>query len=201
MNHVVKSDLGGLNFEWDIEKGKFTFEKEDAVLFWVSNSMKMFFDTIEEISGDEASNLVFETTGFRQGMVVGRYFEKLKGKKPTEIAGLISITYALAGWGQITIKDLNWDENTLTVCLKDTWEHRIGVAQGKSNGGKFLPAHCAGIFTALFGTNIWYKIVQDQMEGHEYTVVKYYPSKVTISDNIHQLARRREFEQISQLNH
>lgn len=199
MNNVLKTDIGGLKFEWDIEKGKFIFENKDAVLFWISNSMKMFFDTIEEISGDEASNLVFEATGFRQGLVVGGYFEKLRGEKLSEIACLIRNTYASAGWGGILIKDLNWEENTLTVCLKDTWEHRIVVAQGKSKGGKFLPAHCAGIFTALFGTNIWYKVVQDQMEGHEYTVVKYYPSKVTISDNIHQLTRRRELEQIHQL--
>jgi rsbT co-antagonist protein RsbR len=199
MNDGLKTEIGGLLFEWDMEKGKFIFENKDAVLFWISNSMKMFFDTIEEISGDEASNLVLEATGFRQGMLVGSYFEKLKGKKLSEIASLIRNTYASAGWGEIKIKELNWEENTLTVCLKDTWEHKITVAQGKSNGGKFLPAHCAGIFTALFETNIWYEIVQDQLEGHEYTIVKYYPSKVTISDNIHQLARRRELEQISQL--
>ena len=38
--------------------------------------MKSFFDTIEEISGTDASKLVFETTGFRQGITVGEYFEK-----------------------------------------------------------------------------------------------------------------------------
>jgi rsbT co-antagonist protein RsbR len=199
MNHILRNDIGGLKFEWDLEKGKFIFENEDAVLFWISNSMKMFFDTIEEISGNEASNLVFEATGYRQGLVVGEYLEKLTGKNYLEIDDLIRNTYALAGWGGIRIKDLNWEENTLTVYLKDTWEHRIVLAQGKSNGGKFLPAHCAGIFTVLFGTNIWYQIVQDQMEGHEYMVVKYFPSKETISENIHQLARRQEYEQIHQL--
>jgi rsbT co-antagonist protein RsbR len=192
-------NIGGLEFEWDLEKGRFLFEEEDAVLFWISTAMKTFFDTIEEISGEEASNLVFETTGFRQGLVVGQYFEKIKDVSISEAAELITDTYASAGWGRTIIKDLNFETKTLTAYIKDSWEHKINLAQGKTRSGNYLPAHYAGIFTGLFGTNIWYKVIQYQLEGNEYSIIEYFPSDVTISSNIHQLARKKESEQILHL--
>ncbi|PLS18661.1 anti-anti-sigma factor [Bacillus sp. M6-12] len=192
-------NIGGLEFKWDLEKGQFLFEGQDAVLFWISSAMKTFFDTIEEISGEEASNLVFEATGFRQGLVVGEYFEKMKDVSVSEAAELITNTYASAGWGRTVIENLNFETKTLTAHLKDSWEHKINVAQGKQKGGNFLPAHYAGIFTGLFGTNIWYKVVQYQLEGHEHSVIEYFPSDVTVSNNIHQLARKKESDHIHHL--
>lgn len=192
-------NIGGLDFKWDLEKGQFLFEEQDAVLFWISSAMKTFFDTIEEISGEEASNLVFETTGFRQGLVVGEYFAKLKNVSIIEAAELITNTYASAGWGRAEINHIHLDLKKLTVELKDSWEHKINIAQRKTKGGNFLPAHYAGIFTGLFGTNIWYKVVQHQLEGHTQSVIEYFPSDITITNNIHQLARKKETEQIIQL--
>lgn len=191
--------IGGLKFEWELEKGRFLFEEEDAVLFWISSAMRTFFDTIEEISGEEASNLVFETTGFRQGMVVGQYFQKIKDVSVAQAAELITNTYASAGWGRATIKDLDFESKTLTVYIKDSWEFKINLEQGKAKGGNYLPAHYAGIFTGLFGTNIWYEVVQDQLDGHEYSIINYFPSNITITNNIHQLARKKEAEEILRL--
>jgi rsbT co-antagonist protein RsbR len=192
-------NVGGLDFSWDLEKGKFLFEGEDAVLFWISTAMRMFFDTIEEISGEEASNLVFESAGFRQGLAVGQYFEKMKDVSVEEAANLITNTYASAGWGVTIVKNLDFETKTFTAYMKDSWEHKINLAQGKNEGGNFLPAHYAGVFTGLFGTNIWYKVVQHQLAGQEYSIIEYFPSDVTITDNIHQLARKKESEQIRQL--
>ncbi|TCN27070.1 anti-anti-sigma regulatory factor [Mesobacillus foraminis] len=199
METMPKCSVAGINFGWDLEKGKFLFEGDDAVLFWISSAMKTFFDTIEEISGEESSNLVFETTGFRQGLVVGQYFEKMKEVSVAEAAEMITATYATAGWGLTTIKDLDFNSKTLTAHMKDSWEHKINVAQGKTAGGSFLPAHYAGVFTGLFGTNIWYKVTQHQLEGHEYSMIEYFPSDITISDNIHQLARKKEAQKIQEL--
>lgn len=199
MDSISNINIGGLKFEWEPEKGRFLFEEEDAVLFWISSAMKTFFDTIEEVSGEESSSLVFETTGFRQGLVVGEYFNRKKDVSVLEAPQLITDTYASAGWGRTTIHDLNIETNTLTAYIKDSWEHKINLAQGKTKTGNYLPAHYAGIFSGLFGTNIWYEVVQSQLEGYEHTVVKYFPSDVTISNNIHQLARKKETEQILHL--
>jgi rsbT co-antagonist protein RsbR len=199
MGYEYNYDIAGYDFGWDVKSGKFTFEGQDAVLFWISSAMKTFFDTIEEISGEEASNLVFESTGFRQGLVVGQYFEKMKEVSVSEAADLITNTYSTAGWGLTIIKDLDFETKTFTAFMKDSWEHKVNVAQGKTKGGSFLPAHYAGVFSGLFGTNIWYKIKQHQLEGHEHSVIEYFPSDVTIANNIHQLARKKESEQIRKL--
>jgi rsbT co-antagonist protein RsbR len=191
--------VGGLQFEWDLEKGKFLFEGQDAVLFWTATAMKMFFDSIEEISGEEAAEVVMETTGFRQGLVVGDYFTGMKDVDAKKAAGLITYTYSSAGWGVAEIRDLDMEKGTLEVHLKNSWEHKINVAQGKKVGGRFLPAHYAGIFTKLLGRNIWYKVVHSQIEGFEESVIQYFPSGETIEKNIHRLARSKEAEQIQQL--
>lgn len=192
-------NVGGLSFEWDMEKGKFLFEGEDAVLFWTGTAMKMFFDTIEEISGEDAANVVMESTGFRQGLVVGQYFSGMKNVSIREASGLINNTYASAGWGLARIVEMDEEAMTLKVHLKDSWEHKINVAQGKKTGGCFLPAHYAGIFTELFGRNIWFKVVHHQIEGFEESVIEYFPSEENIDENIHRLARTKEAEQISRL--
>ncbi|CEG29702.1 STAS domain-containing protein [Bacillus sp. B-jedd] len=191
-------NVEGLDFAWNPEEGQFIFEGEDAVLFWITSAMRTFFDTIEEVSGAEAGALVLETTGFRQGLVVSQYFVNNR-VSVEEASRLIPNTYASAGWGKAEIKELNLDKKTLLIEITDSWEFKINKEQGKSESGKYLPAHYAGIFTGLLGTNIWYRVVKDQLNGDKCTVVEYFPSEVTVTHNIHQLARRKESEQIREL--
>ncbi|WP_316571226.1 STAS domain-containing protein [Neobacillus sp. YIM B06451] len=191
-------NVGGLDFEWNLGNGRFLFEGEDAVLFWITSAMRTFFDTIEEVSGEEAGALVLETTGYRQGLIVSEYFVK-NGVSPEEASKRIPYTYASAGWGKAEIKHLNLDEKTLSIEIKDSWEYKVNKEQGKNASGKYLPAHYAGIFTGLLGTNIWYRVVKDQLTGDDCTVVEYFPSEITVSSNIHQLARKKESEKIREL--
>lgn len=93
--------------------------------------------TIEEISGKEGSNLVFETAGFRQGLAVGEYFVNVKKTSFTEITKIITNTYASAGWGRASVHNFDEEKKTLTVHLKNSWEHKINVKQKKKVGGIF----------------------------------------------------------------
>ncbi|MBT2756896.1 STAS domain-containing protein [Mesobacillus foraminis] len=199
MTNNLDTNVGGLNFGWELNKGKFLFEGQDAVLFWITSAMRTFFDTIEEISGEEASQVVFETTGYRQGLVVGQYFEKMKDLNVAKAAEMITNTYASAGWGIANVVDINFEDKTVVIKMKDSWEYKINIAQEKVSGGYFLAAHYAGVFTELFGTTIWYNIVQNQLDGNEHSIIEYFPSKITATENIHTLARKKEAEQISQL--
>jgi rsbT co-antagonist protein RsbR len=191
--------IGDIEINWDLAKGQLQFDGGDVVLFWISTAMKNFFDTIEEISGVEASNLVFETTGFRQGIVIGEYFEEMKYVQAEEAAGMITNMYGAAGWGKVSVRDFCFEDKSAKMELRDSWEAKINIAQGKKRGTNFIPAHFAGVFSGLFGTNIWYRVVQDQVEGHEFSIVEYYPSEVTVSHNIRELAKKEEAQQIEQL--
>ncbi|MUK88535.1 STAS domain-containing protein [Ornithinibacillus sp. L9] len=198
-NKQSQFSIGELDFHWNLDKGRLQFENDDAVLFWIESAMGTLIDTIEEISGEDASNLVLETTGFRQGFVVGEYFQKMKEVTVTEAAELVTNTYAAAGWGKFNIHYLDMQEKKVTVHLKDSWEHKIYSEKGGERSGILIPAHFAGIFTALFETNIWYDVEHYQIEGYNSTVVHYEPSDITVTDNIHRLAREKELDEIMKL--
>ncbi|RIW38452.1 STAS domain-containing protein [Bacillus salacetis] len=196
--HKDQINVGGLDFSWNLENGQFEFEGEDAVLFWITSAMKSFFDTLEEVSGKEAAKVVLETTGYRQGLVVGRYFQSL-GIPLKEVAAAIPATYASAGWGSIEISELDEQKKTGIVRLKDSWEYKINVAQGKSHTTTFLAGHFSGIFSGLFGSNVWFTEERDQISDGDYGEFRYGPSDITIEENIHDLARRSESERILKL--
>ncbi|WP_163145147.1 STAS domain-containing protein [Cytobacillus firmus] len=195
---VLETKIDGFNFNWDLEKGMFNFEGEDSVLFWISSAMKSFFDTIEEISGKETSSLVLETAGFRQGLVVGKFFKDMN-LPVAEVANIIPRIYASAGWGKFIITNVDPAAKTARVRTIDSWEYKINRKQGKNESGTFLPGHFAGIFSSVFGTSIWYKKVSDQLAGQDYSELDFFPSSVTVEENIHALARREESKKISEL--
>lgn len=194
-----KINISGLDFSWDVEQGLFAFEGVDSVLFWIPTAMKSFFDTIEEVSGEDASQVVFETTGFRQGLVVGEYFRIMKNVSVEEAIRLITNTYASAGWGKAVIDHFDLETKIVKIKLMNSWEHKINIEQKKKIGTNYLPAHYAGVFSNLFETNIWYKVNHYQLEGYDHTYVEYFPSDVKITDNIHELSRRKENEEIKRL--
>ncbi|RFU61045.1 STAS domain-containing protein [Peribacillus glennii] len=191
--------IGGLDFSWNLEKGTFQYENTDAVLFWITSAMKSFFDTIEEISGEKAANLVLETTGYRQGLVVGEYFQNLSLPIP-EALSLIPNTYASAGWGKFTVTSLDPDKKTAAMQIEDSWESKINKAQGRTQHGRFIPGHFAGLLSGLFGQNIWYKQGKASLENDN-TIFTYefFPSETTVQQNIHDLARSEEAQQIRKL--
>ncbi|MTH53953.1 STAS domain-containing protein [Bacillus mangrovi] len=190
--------VGGLEFSWDLDQGIFKYEKDDAVLFWIDSAMKILFDTIEEISGDKAAAVVLETAGFRQGIVVGDYF-KSQNLTLNEVAAVLPNTYASAGWGRMEITQVNNSRKSAVIQVKDSWEHKINESQGKKTQGTFTPGHFAGILTGLFGVNIWYNVLQSQIEGHPYSEFEYFPSNMTVQQNIHEYARQEQSEQIRKL--
>ncbi|MGV2941415.1 STAS domain-containing protein [Mesobacillus sp. LC4] len=190
--------VGGVDLKWDLESGKVLFEGGDVVFFWVS-AMKTFFDTIHEISGEEATNLVLETTGFRQGIIVGEGFKEMKQIDTSNVVEWLSNTYVPAGWGYVRINEIDYNINKFTLYIKDDWEYKMNNLSEQHKDGIFVPAHYAGVFTGLFGMNFWYKIIQHQSESNEYTIVEYFPSEIDIQQNIRNLARKKEAEEIMQL--
>ena len=193
-----KINVGVSEFKWDIENGIFSYDGGDAILFWISTAMKTFFDTIEEVSGDDAASVVLETTGFRQGLVVSEFY-KNSNFSISEIASMIPDIYGSAGWGKIVVTEISEEKKTSVIRLQNSWEYKINKAQGKKFHGSFLPGHFAGLLTGLFDTNIWYRVVKNQIEGDEYCEYEYFPSDITVTNNIHDLARRKESLEIQKL--
>jgi rsbT co-antagonist protein RsbR len=183
-------------FEWNSREGELTFDGAPALLFWDS-AIELFLKTIEEISGSDVSKTVYEVTGFRMGHLVSSYYE---GR--TDVVQLLEEygdIYKSAGWGYFEIHEYSFEEKRAVVRIRNSWEHRIFKLADKNKAGVLLPSHWAGIFTGLFKQDMWYKIVKSQQAGDEYDEIVIFPSTVTISQNIHELARKKEQESILQL--
>lgn len=190
--------VGAADLKWDLETGQVLFDGGDVVFFWVS-AMETFFDTIREITGTEATQLVLETTGFRQGIVVGEGFRDLKNIDASNVVEWISNTYAPAGWGKVEIVEMDTEQYTFTMHIQDDWEFKMNQLNRKGTEGIFVPSHYAGVLTGLFGQNFWYRTLRYQNDEQPYSIVEYYPSETTVQQNIRELARRQEDEQIRQL--
>ncbi|WP_102262555.1 STAS domain-containing protein [Mesobacillus jeotgali] len=193
-NHQLKVNKN--EFIWNTQEGELTFDGAPALLFWDS-AIELFLNTIEEISGSDVSTTVYEVTGFRMGKLVSSYYE---GRTDVvELLNEYSDIYKSAGWGIFEIHDYSYEEKRAVVRIRNSWEHRIFKLAGKNKAGVLLPSHWAGIFSGLFKQDMWYKMTKSQQEGHEYDEVEIFPSTVTISHNIHELARRKEQESIMEL--
>jgi rsbT co-antagonist protein RsbR len=193
-NYQIKVNKN--EFVWNSQEGELTFDGAPALLFWDS-AIELFLKTIEEISGDDVSKTVYEVTGFRMGQLVSSYYEGRTNV--VELLHEYSDIYKNAGWGIFEIHDYSFEEKRAVIRIRNSWEHRIFKLADKNQTGVLLPSHWAGILSGLFKQDMWYKMVKSQLEGHEYDEIEIYPSSVTISHNIHELARKKEQESIIEL--
>ncbi|WP_026674994.1 STAS domain-containing protein [Alkalihalobacterium bogoriense] len=189
-------DIQGVTYRFNVEEGKVQFEGHDVLIFWIESAMKSFVDTIEEVSGDDAANVVMHTAGFRMGEIVGEYFEK---QEIEAIMELFPKIYASAGWGAFTVVEFAPEKASLVIRMKNSWEYKINKLQGKTQSGSFLTGHLAGIFTRLFKQNIGCELVKSQLTGAEYDEFHCRPSSVCPIDNIHNYARKQEQKEIEKL--
>ncbi len=190
--------IGAVELKWDLETGEVLFDGGDVAFFWTS-AMETFFDTIREIAGTEATQLVLETTGFRQGIVVGEGFRDLKNIDASNVVDWISNTYAPAGWGKVEIVEMDMENGKFTLHIQDDWEFKMNQLNHKGLEGIFVPSHYAGVLTGLFGQNFWYRTIRYQNDEQPYSIVEYYLSEVTVQQNIRELSKRQEANQIRQL--
>lgn len=190
--------VGDVDLKWNLETGEVLFDGGDVVFFWIS-AMETFFDSIREISGVEATKLVLETTGFRQGVVVGEGFKEMKNINTSNVVEWLANTYAPAGWGKVKIVEMDEETKRFTLHIQDDWEYKMNQRKQKGLEGIFVPSHYAGVFTGLFGVNFWYSVVQYQTSENPYSIVEYYPSDVSVQANIHELSRKQEAMQIKEL--
>ncbi|QTM98576.1 STAS domain-containing protein [Sediminibacillus dalangtanensis] len=172
------------------------FEGQDVIIFWIETAMKSFVDTIEEVSGNDAANVVMETAGFRMGNIVSDFF---KQDCINNVINSFPDIYAAAGWCDLEIVDFSEEEKTAVIRVRNSWEYKVNKVQGKQKMSTFLPGHFAGTLTGLFEQNTGFSVVKSQLEGDEYDEIHYYPSEGHPVRDIHQFTRIKEQEEIKRL--
>ncbi|MEY8742602.1 STAS domain-containing protein [Bacillales bacterium AN1005] len=193
---IISTQVDNTVFTWNKDKGIFSFDGAQSVLFWDS-AIELFISTIIEVSGNDVSNTVLEATGFRMGELVSSYYKDRIDTR--DVIEQYMDIYRNAGWGKIKVTHFCLDEKKVILKLKNSWEHRIYQSMKKEQAIVLLPSHWAGVLTALFKENMWYKVNKSQLNGDEFDEIEIYPSSITPNDNIHQLARQKEQAYINQL--
>jgi rsbT co-antagonist protein RsbR len=189
-------DINGSSFKWDTSKGVFQFEGGDVMLFWIDSAFKVFLDSIEEITGEGTADLVFETAGYRTGLVVSDFYKNTIGDIKNSIEALPNI-YVTAGWGK-TFIDVDLEKKEAVITISNSWEIKVKKAQGSKRMGRFLPGHWAGVFTGLFDSYMWYEVLKEESTD-DLLKIKVYESAITPSDNIRDLVQREEQNEIMKL--
>ena len=188
--------VNGNEFKWDKKEGLFTFDGAPSLLFW-DTAIELFLNTIEEVSGKEVSKAVHEATGYRMGHLVSSYYS---GRKDLEqLLVEYSDVYRNAGWGNVEVVNLSFEEKNAVIRLTNSWEHRIFNESGNEHTGVLLPSHWAGVFSGLFGVKMWYKMNKSQIEGHPYDEIELYLSTYSPAQNIHDITRQKEMQSILEL--
>ncbi|MFT9846129.1 STAS domain-containing protein [Aneurinibacillus sp. REN35] len=193
----ITTMVNGSEFIWDREQGRFQFEGDDVVLFWVTSAFRTFFEAIEEVSGTEAYEVVLETAGYRTGKIVSDFYLS-KGGADTILATLPHI-YSNAGWGRTYIDDYSFEEKRARIRIQNSWERKILQAQQKDGAGSFIPGHWAGVFTGLFGESMWYKVTNSPTKEADEIEIEFSSSDITPATNIHELTRQKEQIEIRKL--
>ena len=196
MDSQKSVDVNGSSFHWDTAKGIFQFEGEDVMLFWIDSAFKVFLESIEEITGEGTADLVFETAGYRTGLIVSDFY--IRTIKDIEIsAESLPNIYASAGWGKTYI-ELDVEKKEAIITITNSWETKVKKAQNSERMGRFLPGHWAGVFTGLFQTNMWYKVLENESDPHTLKLA-ISESHITPKDNIRDLVHREEQHEIMKL--
>lgn len=193
----IKQMVNQSELIWNSEKGIFYYDGEEVVLFWIESAFKSLLDAIEEVSGVDSATVVLETAGYRMGVIVASYYQQMGDLE--QVLERLPSTYGAAGWGKFSVPHFDAKEKRATVRLENSWEHLVNKAQEKKQPGAFLPGHWAGVFTGLFGTNMWYKIVKSQLLGDEYDEVVLEPTDISPEQNIHDFIRQKEKRKILDL--
>ncbi|WP_053220497.1 STAS domain-containing protein [Virgibacillus senegalensis] len=184
------------SYHWVPAEGSMKFEGQDVIIFWIESAMKSFIDTIEEVSGNDAANVVMETAGFRMGHIVSDFFKEDCIKN---VVNSFPDIYSGAGWCDLEIVDFSEEERTAVIRVRNSWEYKVNKLQGKQKMSTFLPGHFAGTLTGLFGQNTGFSIMKSQLEGAEYDEIHYYPSDEFPIQDIHHFTRLKEQEEINRL--
>lgn len=182
-----KIHVGGVDIEWDEERGRHTWNGAPALAMWIESSMAGFLSGMQRMVGTERFKLSMQGGGrdSTEGdwafiMERGRTFEE-GFVEWSKIAGA-------AGWGRWELISLDRAAREARFRIHDSWEavaqKSLGVDWGSSYaGGKF-----AGICERLFGVpSCWAEQLSFIVKGADFDEFLVRPSEKSLEARVEAL--------------
>lgn len=155
MTDQTSITINGVDIEWDIDNGTFTFFGLPAVLFWINPSlMTMLRPLADEVGHDLFRLLVAQSasTGTEEDYhamvtVLGDSFEEGFLKWGAAVSS--------AGWGAFELLHFDLPSRKARVRVSNTWELIMQKDLPERWGCPFIQGKIIGIFSQALKINCW----------------------------------------------
>lgn len=177
--------VSGINIEWTLESGTWTFENLPVTMMWVDTTLAGLMSGVQTMVGTERFALALQSEGRKSvegdWLVISQYPDFHEGFKAiANIAGV-------AGWGQWVIVSQDKEMKECRFRVRDSWEGLYQRALGVCWGSAMLAGKMAGYCSKLFETNCWADQTAFIARGEPYDEFVVRPSPRSIEKEIESL--------------
>ncbi len=148
-----KIHVSGCDIEWQVERGTFTIAEIPGILMWLDTTLAGLMSGFQAMVGTQRFALALQSEGRKSvetdWQVISQFETFEEG-----FATLATMARA-AGWGNMQLLDLDWEQQLCRFRVADSWEGRYQKALGVCWGSGMMAGKFAGVCTKLFDTNCW----------------------------------------------
>jgi rsbT co-antagonist protein RsbR len=183
---IERVTLGGLELEYDTERGTLRSAGNPAIFIWTESTLAGLLSGLQRMVGTERIRLSLHGGG-RDGVeqdwaYICQY--------PTFEEGFTALIHvaAVMGWGRWELVSLDRKEKKARIRVRNHWEATCQKVLGVTWGSSYLGGKLAGIFQRCFQVpQCWAEQVSFSSKGDEYDEFVIAPSDASLEDRIERL--------------
>lgn len=180
---IERATLGGLEFEYDTERGNIRMGGHPAIFIWTESTLAGLLSGLHRMVGSDRFKLSLHGGG-RDGVeddwaYICQY--------PTFEAGFNALIHvaAIFGWGRWELVSLDRAARRAVLRVRHHWEADCQKAIGVSLGSSYLGGKLAGIFQRFFEVpHCWAEQVAFVTRGDDCDEFVITPSEVSLEDRL-----------------
>lgn len=183
---IERATLGGLEFEYDTERGNIRMGGHPAIFIWTESTLAGLLSGLQRMVGTDRFRLALHGGG-RDG-VDGDWVYICQ--YPSFAEGFSALTHVAStfGWGRWELVSLDAAARKAVVRVRDHWETSCQRALGVNWGSSYLGGKFAGIFQRHFGVQqCWAEQTAFAHKGDEYDEFTISESAASLEDRIERM--------------
>jgi rsbT co-antagonist protein RsbR len=182
---IERATLGGLEFEYDTERGNIRMGGHPAIFIWTESTLAGLLSGLQRMVGTDRFKLSLHGGG-RDGVqddwaYISQY--------PTFEEGFNALIHvaAIFGWGRWELISLDRTARRAVVRVRHHWEADCQKVLGESWGSSYLGGKLAGIFQRFFETQCWAEQVSFSSGENDYDEFVIAPSDASLEDRLERM--------------
>lgn len=185
---IERATLGGLEFEYDTERGNIRMAGNPAIFIWTESTLAGLISGLQRMVGTDRFRLALHGGG-RDGVEGDWAYISQFPSFEAGFAALVEVA-ATFGWGRWELVSLDRKARRAVLRVHHHWETNIQKVLGVSWGASYLGGKFAGIFQRHFEVSqCWAEQVASVTSGDAYDEFVVTPSEASLEDRIeHMLA-------------